>query len=226
MIIIQRNFKVLDPKKTCKHKFYYQSWYSSIFLKNRPPDDNDESCCVTFQVRTDREDKSYLVLANIFLPDRLDPYEVMKHLKNLNNDFTNNTLTTLPSAHTQKCVIIPATENEPNSFASEAQSAGVPIHRLYAEDNGGDLDGLLNRAVNIAKRGGFFLVRNPKENNVFRTMDERFLGLIIRHPSNDAYAISYAWAQGLIYGERFLGLFRERDGKPKWVNQVFYGVES
>ncbi len=226
MIIIQRDFKVLNPKKTYEHRFYYQSWYSSIFLKNRPPDDNEESCCVTFQVRKDREDKNYLVLANMLLPDRFDPYQVMARLKNLEKDFTNNTMKELPSAYSQNCVIVPANENEANSFASEAERDNIPIQRLFIEANGGSLEGLVNRALNLTKQGRFFLVLNQKDKNVFRAMDERFLELIIRHPSNDAYAMAYAWAQGLIYGERFLRLFDESKKELRDIKHGFYGVDS
>lgn len=226
MIIIQRDFKVLDPEKTYEHRFYYQSWYSSIFLKNRQPDDNEESCCVTFQVRKDREGKNYLVLANILLPDRFDSYQVMTHLKNLNDDFTNNTLKEMPSTYTQNLVIIPAVENEPNSFAHEAQMDNIPIQRLYIEGNGGSLEGMVNRAINLIKKKRFLLVRNPKNKNVFRPLDERFLELIIRYPSNDAYAIAYAWAQGLIYGERYMGLFEDkRKEKSSSIKHGFYGVD-
>lgn len=226
MTILRNDFKILNPKNIYTHDFYYQSWYSAIFLKKRPPNDNDDSCCITFQVRKDREDKKYLVLANILSPSRFSSFEVMSRVNNLNKDFTNNTSKELPSAYDQTCVIFPANENEYNTFSAQAERDNIPIQRLFIEQNGIDLEGMMHRAMLIAKHGRFYLCLNPKDLNVLRPIDEAFLQMMIRYPSQDAYAIAYAWAQGLIYAERYLGIFEE----VKKVNSIkpkhgFYGVE-
>src|SRR4051812_9286894 len=101
MIILRKDFQVLNSKKIYTPHFFYQSWYSPIFLRKRTDEDDDESCCITFQVRKDGDDKKYLVLANILMPNRLNPHNVLTHVRNLNNDFTNNTLKEVPSRYSQ-----------------------------------------------------------------------------------------------------------------------------
>ena len=86
----------MDPKKPSIHSYYFQSWYSPIFLRNSDYAlDDDNSVCVTFDVRREglpedekRERKSkvgkgFAMLANVFKPRMLDSHDTLVHVANL-----------------------------------------------------------------------------------------------------------------------------------------------
>jgi len=88
------------------------------------------------------------------------------------------------------------------------------------------LEGLIHRAVNLVSQNRFCLVVDSKNDKVLRPIDDRFLDMIIRYPSRDSYALAYAWSQGLVFGERNLGLFEKAAREKKEVGHNFYGVET
>jgi hypothetical protein len=220
-------FKILDLKRAFTHVYYFQSWYSPIFLKTRHSEASDDSTCITFEVRKDKEGKRYTVLANILPPSILDSHEVVIHAKNLNNDFTNNELRPLPSLYNQHCVIIPANDNIANIFAGALQKSNIPIRRLYIEDNGIDLEGLVHQAIKTVRNNGFFILPSVKSANTLRKIDKDFMNMIATYPDQESYALCYAWAQGLVYASKYLYLFEdERNSiKSQGVNHG-YGVDK
>jgi hypothetical protein len=221
-------FKVLDSKRAYTHVYYFQSWYSPIFLKSRHDNDAGNSTCITFEVRKDKEGKRYLVLANVLKPSILDSHEVIIHAKNLNNDFTNNSLDKLPNLHNQRCIIVPGNDNINNIFASALQKDNLPIRRLYIENNGIDLEGLVHQAIKIVRNNGFFILPKPKVDNTLRTIDKDFMNMIATYPNSESYSLCYAWAQGLVYADKYLYLYEHDSKRPikrDGVNHG-YGVES
>lgn len=234
MHLEKRRFKVLDPKKANTHLYYFQSWYSPIFLKSKTEEDSGNSVCITFEARKEgvkedtkkREGKTFLLLANIFSPSTLDSHDVLLYAKNLYNDFTNNTFVKLPSTYEQKCIIVPAEHNAHNHFAMQLQFDRLPIQRCYLEDNGGDIEGLLNHAIKVLREDRFYLTHNAKTNNSLRVIDSDFLNRVSAFPNPEAYALLYAWAQGLVYADRFLYLFTEEKGKNEGKRfEHGYGVD-
>lgn len=222
-------FKILSLNRDYTHLHYFQSWYSPIFLKSRHESDSDDSTCITFELRKDKEgNRKYLVLTNILPPSILDSHEVIIHAKNLNNDFTNNSLTRLPSLYNQHCVIVPANDNISNIFAAALQKDNVPLRRLYIENNGIDLEGLVHQAIKIVRGNGFFILPKAKEAKALRTIDKDFMNMIATYPDKESYALCYAWAQGLVYADKYLYTFDD-DSKNPLKNQGVnhgYGVEK
>jgi hypothetical protein len=220
-------FIVLDAKREFTHSYYFQSWYSPIFLKARNELDANNSTCITFEVRQDKDKHHYIVLKDILPPSLLDSHEVVTHLKNMNSDFTNHALRAMPSLYTQKCVIIPANDTVNNIFSISLQKDNIPIRRLYIEDNGIDVEGLIHQAVKIVRNKGFFLLPSLKLSNVLRTIDKDFLNMISTYPDSESYSLCYAWAQGLVYASKYLHTFEEDKKTVKKSTAVNhgYGVE-
>lgn len=222
-------FKVLDSKRAFTHVYYFQSWYSPVFLKSRNDNDAGNSTCITFEVRKDKENsKNYLILKGILPPSPLDSHEVMTHAKNLNNDFTNNGLEKLPSLFNQRCVIIPANDNVANIFAGTLQRDNIPIRRLYIENNGIDLEGLVHQAIKVVRNNGFFILPKLKIENALRTIDKDFMNMIATYPDSESYALCYAWAQALVYADKYLYTFEDDKKHSKQSQGVNhgYGIDS
>lgn len=237
MHIEKRRFKVLDPKKATTHLYYFQSWYSPIFLKGTNDEDNGNSVCITFEARREgrkeeqretrarRNLKSFLVLANIFSPASLDSHEVILYVGNLYNDFTNNTFVKLPPTYDQKCVIVPANHNVNNHFSTNLHLDGLPIQRFFLEDNGVDIEGLLHHATKLLRQDRFYLTHNAKANNSLRSIDSDFLNRLSAFPNPESYALLYAWGQALIYADKFLYLFDDSIEQEKKPFEHGYGVD-
>ena len=225
MRLERRSFKVLDTKKDYTQLYRFQSWYSPIFIKSRSDIDNDNSTCITFDVRKDKEAKHFLTIANILPPAPLDTHEVMTHVVNLNNDFTNNTPIKLPSIHNQHCVVVPANDNVSNHFSYQLQVENVPIMRLFIETNGIDLEGLLHHAIKVLRQNRFYLVPHKDKPHTLRTIDADFYNIVSVYPDAEAYALTYAWAQALVYADRFLYIFDDGKVRDKKPFEHGYGVD-
>jgi hypothetical protein len=225
MYLEKKSFQVYNSKKQYSHIYYFQSWYSPIFLKAKN-EDADNSTCITFEVRRNKEGKHHLALANILPPNVMDSHEVLIHAKNVNNDFTNNNLVGLPSRFNQSCVILPAdSHGSHNTFASVLQRDNLPIRRMFIERNGGDIEGLLHQAVRVLRQDKFYLLPHPKKEHALRPIDSDFLNIVASYPDKESYALAYAWAQGLVYAEKHLYIFDTiKEDKTKKFNHG-YGVE-
>lgn len=222
-------FKVLDTKKKYSHLYYFQSWYSPIFIKSRSENDNNYSTCITFQIRKDEKEDTHALLANIFKPTVLDSHELLIHAQNLNYDFTNHELKKGDSLINQKCVIIPADHHVNNLFANHLRVEKVPVQRFYLENNGTDLEGLIHQAIKLVKEKKFFILPKPKVENTLRQIDKDFLNMVCTYPDPESYALCYAWAQGLIYASKFLHAFENQKHKKADKGKRFnhgYGIEK
>lgn len=225
MQLEKSSFKVLDPKRERSHVFRFQSWYSPIFIKRRTDENSDNSTCITFDVLKDKESKHFLTIANILPPSPLDSHEVMTHVANLNNDFTNNSLVKLPSIHSQNCIVVPANDNNNNHFSYLLHLDNLPIRRLAIETNGGDLEGLLHHAMKVLKQQRFYLMQHKDKLHTLRSIDADFLNIVSAYPDVEAYAIAYAWAQGLVYADRFLYVFTDGKTRERKPFEHGYGVD-
>jgi len=225
MHLQKSSFKIL-PKATYSHVYRFQSWYSPIFIKSTSNDETNGSTCITFDVQKDREQKHFLTLANILPPSPLDSHEVLTHAVNLNNDFTNNTMAKLPSLYTQNCIVLPANDNLTNHFAYQLQFDALPIRRLWIETNGMNLEGLLHHAMKVLKQNRFYLLPHKEKPHTLRSLDADFLNIVSAYPDIEAYALTYAWAQALVYADRFMHIFREGKAKDKKPFDHGYGVEK
>jgi len=224
MRIERRSFKIINAKKPYKRVYWFQSWYSPIFIKSSSVEDTTNSCCITFEMRKDNQGKHYITLANILPPAPLDSHDVMTHAVNLNNDFTNNTLKALPNLYNQQVVILPSNDNLSNSFAYELQvDHNIPVRRLPIELNGINIDGLIHQAIKIVKKDKFYLRHHHERPNTLDLIDSNFINIINSYPDIESYSLAYAWAQGLVFAHRFLYILDDRKRSEKKSFDHGYG---
>lgn len=214
MILERSSFSIANPDKPYLHVYYFQSWYSPIFLKDRNEKDSGNSTCITFELRKTKNNYHYLVIASLLRPRIMDSHDVMVYAKNLSNDFTNQSKEELPHLYQQNYVVIPGNDKVHNIFAAGLMSKNLPVRRLFIETNGIDIEGLMHQAISCVKNGHFYMLFKPKS-KALRDLDKDFINMACSYPDPESYALVYAWAQGLVFADKYLHILGEPRAKDK-----------
>lgn len=197
----RNTFNIRTAEQYPPFAFVLQSWYSPL-INSKPQEDAGLSACVTLGIArkdwvhpvTKTRHANQVIVASALNDYIANSEHLKKNVLALREDYLNKTTKKIGSPRSADAIIIEAERGKYNHVVSGWGADN--LQRFYPERSGDTLEKRIAIAYPFCRQISF--TNLPNEQNL-RPDDAHLLGMLLAYPCSEAYALTSAFVQAVLW---------------------------